>query len=174
MKLSVLSAIVCLSALAAPGIATPTPFEGRAKPNKCGPSGAHANGAPNCRVTPSGVSCSSYTIGGVGNTNAVELLTATWSATVTCTNNGGKTVAVKTQFPSSPDQQSLTPNTNGQLAVGPLSVAEPTDADFEGQAKCPNANWSKMLQPGSIALSSFQYTLTFNGFSCPFISQPPL
>ncbi|GFZ48457.1 hypothetical protein JCM24511_06205 [Saitozyma sp. JCM 24511] len=175
MKLSIIPAFVCLTALVAPSLATPTKFHERAKPNKCGPSGAHANGGPACSVSLDGtmVTCHSYTIGGVGNTNANEVLSATWTALVTCTNNGGKTVTVKTQAASAPFSDHLVPNTNGQLTVDPLTAKEPSTADFLAQASCPNPNWTKALQAGSPKFSSFLYTLTFVGFeSCgPFITQ---
>jgi len=46
----------------------------------------------------------------------------------------------------------------------------PSDAQFEAAATCPNGNWTKSVQGGSITLSSFTYTLHFAGFTGDFIT----
>jgi hypothetical protein len=46
----------------------------------------------------------------------------------------------------------------------------PSASDFEAMATCPNGNWTKELESGTVTLSSFTYTLTFAGFSGPYIT----
>src|SRR5262249_54829820 len=55
------------------------------------PTGTHVQtGTPGCTVGSNGnVSCSSFELAGVGNTNATANLSATYSATVVCINGGG-------------------------------------------------------------------------------------
>lgn len=139
------------------------------------PTGTHfsAGTAATCSVDPTTqlVTCSSYQLAGVGNSNATGALDTTYSATVNCTNNGGMTVPVKSSVQTAPTTTgSLSPK-NGKLTVPSLNSGPvPTAAQFEAQATCPNPNWTKSLQNGTITLSSFTYTLTFAGFSGPFIT----
>src|SRR6266513_4469192 len=139
------------------------------------PTGTHfsAGTSATCSVNPSTqlVTCSSYQLAGVVNSNATGALDTTYSATVDCTNNGGMTVPVKASAQTAPTTTgSLSPK-NGKLTVPSLNSSPvPTDAQFEAQATCPNPNWTKSLQGGTITLSSFTYTLTFAGFSGPFIT----
>lgn len=141
-----------------------------------GPSGAHyANGEaePVCTpLTPPGVSCTDSVIGGIGNTNANLSLTVTYSATVTCTNKGGNTVQVKTQFPKSSNLTLRPSAKNGQIAVPAVASSMPPNTDFEAQAVCPNPNWRKQMVANSAAMEGFLYTLTFVGFAGPFIEIP--
>jgi hypothetical protein len=140
---------------------------------KSAPSGTHLkSGMPGCSVDSSGnVSCAGFTLAGVGNTNAVEQLTATYTATVVCVNPGGNTSDSQHQgsFSSSTPPTTLTPDRNGNLIVTPLSVSAPTADQFIAQQTCPNPGWTPTLQ-GPITLQSFTYTLTFNGFSTPYIT----
>jgi hypothetical protein len=131
------------------------------------PSGAHFKGAarPSCSINGTTVTCSSYQIAGVGNRNAVATLEVNYTATVDCRNHGGKIVPVKSSV------QGATTNTgdiaprNGVLVVPQLSDATPpTEGKFLSQATCPNGNWTKELQGGTIRVSGFTYTLTFVGF----------
>lgn len=136
------------------------------------PNGTHfKSGTASCTVTGSGVSCSSYTLAGVGNTNATADLTATYTATVVCVNNGDNTSDSQHQgsFTSSTGPVPLHPTKNGNLPVPSLSATAPTAADFLAQQTCPNPNWTPTLGSG-ITLSSFIYTLTFAGFSSPYIT----
>ena len=141
-----------------------------------GPGGAHyANGEaePVCSpTTPPGVSCTDSIIGGVGNTNAALHFTVTYSATVTCTNRGGTTVAVKTQFPKSDSLTLRSSAKNGQLSVPAVASTMPANTDFEAMAVCPNPNWKKQLVPDSAGVAGYLYTLTFAGFVNPFIELP--
>ncbi|HJQ51818.1 MAG TPA: hypothetical protein VJ838_14985 [Gaiellaceae bacterium] len=136
------------------------------------PNGTHfKSGTASCTVTASGVSCSGYTLAGVGNTNATAALTATYTATVVCVNNGDNTSDSQHQgsFTSSTGPVPLHPSKNGNLSVPSLAATAPTAADFLAQQSCPNPNWTPTLGSG-ITLSSFTYTLTFAGFSSPYIT----
>jgi hypothetical protein len=138
------------------------------------PTGTHLqSGTIGCTVNSSTllVTCSSFQLNGVGNSNATGSLAATYSATVDCTNNGGKLVPVKSTAQSSPTSTgSLSPK-NGSLIVPQLTSGPvPTAADFEAAATCPNGNWTKSVEGGTITLASFTYTLTFAGFSGPYIT----
>ena len=141
-----------------------------------GPSGAHyANGEaePICSpTTPPGVSCTDTIIGGVGNTNAALHFTVTYSATVTCTNKGGNTVALKTQFPNSTNLTLRSSSKNGQLPVPAVTSTKPSNVDFEAMAFCPNPNWRKQMVPNSAGVEGYLYTLTFAGFANPYIELP--
>jgi len=136
------------------------------------PTGTHLQtGTIGCTVTGTVVSCSSFELAGVGNANATGSLIATYTATVQCRNHGGNIVEVKSQLTTAPTTTgSLSPK-NGRLAVPVLSSGPvPTAAQFEAQATCPNGNWTRETLAGSITLSSFTYTLTFAGFSEPYIT----
>jgi hypothetical protein len=137
------------------------------------PNGTHVqSGTPSCSVgTNNLVTCSSYELAGVGNVNATGSLDATYSATVQCRNHGGQIVEVKSQAESAPTSTgSLSPK-NGRLTVPSLNSGPvPSAGDFEAMATCPNGNWTKELESGTVALTSFTYTLTFAGFSGPYIT----
>ena len=139
------------------------------------PTGTHFSGGTSatCSVDASTmlVTCSPFELAGVGNSNATGALDTTYSATVNCTNHGGNLVPVKSSVQTAPTSTgSLSPK-NGKLTVPSLNSSPvPTAAQFEAQATCPNGNWTKSLQGGSITLTSFTYTLTFAGFSGPYIS----
>lgn len=140
-----------------------------------GPSGAHyAQGSaePVCTVDQAtqDVSCTGTTIGGVGNTNATAILSTTYSGTVQCRNRGGQIVEVKSQTTEATSSGTLRPSRNGQLIVPSLSSTAPTAEELEAKAVCPNGNWTKVLLPGSLDLTSYVYTLTFAGFNQPFVS----
>jgi hypothetical protein len=116
------------------------------------------------------VTCSTFELAGVGNANATGSLQATYTATVLCRNHGGQIVEVKTQIETAPTTTgSLSPE-NGRLSVPELTSGPvPTAEDFIAQATCPNGNWTKELS-GSVTLSSFTYTLTFDGFTGAYIT----
>ena len=138
------------------------------------PTGTHLQtGAIGCSVNPTTqlVTCTQFELAGVGNANATGSLVATYTATVQCRNHGGQIVEVKSQVTTAPTTTgSLSPK-NGRLLVPELTSGPvPTAADFTAQATCPNGNWTKELLGGTITLSSFTYTLTFAGFSTPYIT----
>lgn len=111
------------------------------------------------------VTCSSFELGGVGNRNAELLLTAEYSAIIDCRNPGGNVVeSHETTFEAS-NSATLSPSRNGRLRVGERSV----EPDLDLAEPCPNPNWTPEFQPGTLALDSFTYTLTFAGFTDPYI-----
>jgi hypothetical protein len=97
-------------------------------------------------------------------------LSVTYTVTYTCTNGGrqlvvaqGKTVAA----PGTPTR--LTPDKNGQLSVPATSVDAPATAGDTGSGSpCPNRNWTWTVS--SVTLDSYSYTLTFDGFNAPVVS----
>jgi hypothetical protein len=137
------------------------------------PQGAHyrqGSGEPVCTVTGLIVSCTGTEIGGVGNTDATLLLDVSYTATVRCRNRGGNIVDVKTQTTTAISSDDLTDVRNGTLFVSAVSSSSPTTQSFLDAATCPNGNWTKLLLEGTPDVSSFTYTLTFDGFTQPAIS----
>jgi hypothetical protein len=137
------------------------------------PSGAHFKGAarPSCSINGTTVTCSSYQIAGVGNTNANATLTVNFTATVDCRNNGGKVVPVKASVQgASTSTGDLAPR-NGVLVVPTLSSEgeTPPASQFLNQATCPNGNWDKLLRGGTIQATGFTYKLKFVGFDKPVV-----
>ena len=138
------------------------------------PTGAHfVHGVvPSCSVDGLTVSCNTYEIAGVGNTNADATLTASYSATVDCYNSGtnpnNPIESHTTSFSDTADSGQLSPK-NGRLTVPALSVS-PTTSDLQGAAYCPNANWTAVIRDGTLHLVSFTYTVTFAGFNGAFIT----
>jgi hypothetical protein len=136
------------------------------------PSGTHVQtGTPTCTVSGLLVSCSTYELAGVGNTNATATLRASYTATVNCRNHGGQIVPVKATAQSVPTTTGQLEPKNGRLTVPALNSGPvPTAAQFEALATCPNGNWTKEIVPGSRTLSSFTYTLHFTGFTGNYIT----
>src|SRR5215207_3933059 len=136
--IAVLSLLVTAFA-AVPALAAGTPVFDPA----AAPTGTHVQtGTPSCSFVTGtqNVTCSSYELAGVGNTNATATLVATYTGTVDCRNNGGKIVAVKTEtFDATSTTGMLAPE-NGRLTVPSLTATAPTVEEFEAQAECPNPN----------------------------------
>jgi hypothetical protein len=136
------------------------------------PSGTHfKSGTASCSVNSSGsVTCSGFTLAGVGNTNVTANLSATYSATVVCINGGGNPSDSQHQgtFTQASTSGTLQPK-NGNVTVPSLSATAPTEQQFLAQQTCPNPNWTPELQ-GPITLQSFTYTVQFVGFSGPYIT----
>src|SRR5215208_4266040 len=141
------------------------------------PTGTHLQtGTIGCSVdyTTGLVNCTSFELAGVGNANATGSLVATYSATVDCTNKGGKLVPVKSTLQTAPTTTGNLSPENGRLTVPSLSSSPvPTAAEFEAAATCPNGNWTKETLTSSIAVSGCTYTLTFAGFDSPYILIDP-
>jgi hypothetical protein len=134
------------------------------------PSGTHVQtGTIGCTDSATGVSCTTFELAGVGNTNATVSLAATYSATINCTNRGGELVEVHSDAVTTVTSAALTSSKNGRLVVPALSSTAPTNAQILAQADCPNPNWTPSVQPGSVMLESFTYTLTFAGFTSPYV-----
>jgi hypothetical protein len=136
------------------------------------PTGTHVQtGTPSCTVDRSlNVSCSSFELAGVGNTNATANLSVTYSATVVCINGGGNPSDSQHQgtFTASASTGQLSPK-NGRLTVPSLAATAPTEQQFLAQQTCPNPNWTPTI-PGGITLSNFTYTVSFQGFSGPYLT----
>jgi hypothetical protein len=154
--------LVALSASAASAAVTPGTYNASFN-DAAAPNGAHVSGrtAPTCTVTGLNVSCSSYQLAGVGNTNANANLSVNYSASVACRNGGGNLSDSQHQGSFTRDVPSgeLSPK-NGKMTVPALSATAPSPADFLAQQSCPNPNWIPELSSG-ITLESFEYTLTF-------------
>jgi hypothetical protein len=135
------------------------------------PTGTHyKSGSASCSVSGTTVTCTGYTLAGVGNADATASLSAIYTATVVCINNGSNPSDSQHQgsFSSTVSTGSLQPK-NGNLTVPSLSKSAPTAQQFLSQQTCPNPNWTPTLG-SAITLSSFTYTLTFAGFSGPYIT----
>jgi hypothetical protein len=135
------------------------------------PNGTHfKSGTATCTVGTSTVTCSGYTLAGVGNINATATLSVVYTATVVCINAGGNPSDGQHQgsFSSTTGPVTLQ-SKNGNLTVPSLTNTAPTEADFLAQQTCPNPNWTPTV-PGGITLQSFTYTLQFAGFSGPYIT----
>ena len=161
-----LAAVITFSAAASAG----TVFNPAAAPQ-----GTHVQtGTPGCTVGPNlNVSCNSFELAGVGNTNATANLSATYSATVVCINGGGNPSDSQHQgsFTASNSTGQLSPK-NGRLTVPSLAVTAPTEQQFLAQQTCPNPNWTPTI-PGGIKLSGFTYTVSFAGFTGNYITITP-
>jgi hypothetical protein len=132
------------------------------------PNGTHfKSGTASCSDS---VTCSGFTLAGVGNTNVRADLSANYSATVVCINGGGNPSDSQHQgtFTKAATSGTLQPK-NGNVTVPSLSTTAPTEREFLAQQTCPNPNWTPKLS-GPITLSSFTYTVQFVGFSGPYIT----
>jgi hypothetical protein len=92
-------------------------------------------------------------------------LTATYSATIDCTDKGRNLVESQTATFSASNTTTVTFPKSGQLSV-PAQSASP----FSPPQVCPNPNWTPSIRPGTLTLETFTYTLTFPGFSSPYIT----
>jgi hypothetical protein len=163
MLVMAVSATVAL-AVVAPGSYTPTAgsFDAANAPG----SSHLTSGSPSCTVNADrSIDCSAYVLGGVGHTNADVLLTASYSATIDCTNKGGNLVESHTAIFSDSSSGTVRSAKNGQLSVPTQSVSP-----FGAPQVCPNPNWTPSIRGGTVTLNSFTYTLTFAGFTSPYIT----
>jgi hypothetical protein len=133
------------------------------------PSGAHyRNGfaEPVCTLNQATdtVSCTGTTIGGVGNTAATVSLAVTARADLTCTNRGGNLVEPHSTSVTDTSTAREFPSRNGQIVIDSIQERI-TEGDVTGAFTCPNRNWTEDVQ--SITVTSFRYTVTFDGFSQP-------
>jgi hypothetical protein len=139
----------------------------------CAPQGAHfATGTsePVCTLDSATdtVRCTGTAIEGIGHTNATETLTLNASATVVCHNPGNDDV-VEPHTTTATDTTSvgLVPTKNGRIVVSPLSDSI-TPQDVEAQFVCPNPNWRE--EATEVTITSYTYTLRFNGFGCDVLT----
>jgi hypothetical protein len=173
MRKLVALATVLVVAVAFPAAASASVPPGTYGPNAGSFNSANApgsshltSGSPSCTVNADlSISCSSYVLGGVGNTNATVSLVANYSATIDCTNHGGNLVESHTSNFSASSTATVASTRNGQLTV-PTRSASP----FSAPQVCPNPNWTPSIRAGTLTLTSFTYTLTFAGFSSPYIT----
>jgi hypothetical protein len=157
--------LVALSVTAVLAVA-PGTYTGTVNPANAPASSHLASGSIECTVDQNlNITCPSYVLGGVGNTNATVLLSAIYSATINCTNHGGNLVEVHTANFSASSSATVASTRNGQLTVPTQSVSP-----FSAPQVCPNPNWTPSIAPGTLVLESFSYTLTFAGFPAPAVS----
>jgi hypothetical protein len=163
--LTLLMAVSVGAALAVdPG--TYTPNAGSFDPANAPGSSHVRSGTPQCVVNADlDVNCSAYVLGGVGNTNATVSLAASYSATIDCTNHGGNLVESHTSTFDDSSSATVPSTRNGQLRVPAQSASA-----FDAPQVCPNPNWTPSIREGTLELLSFTYTLTFAGFSNPYIT----
>jgi hypothetical protein len=169
MRKLVVLATVLVAAVAFPAAASavaPGTYAGTLNPANA-PSGTHLqSGAIQCVVGSNlSVTCPSYELAGVGNTNATVSLVATYSATINCTNHGGNLVESHTTTFSVSSTATVASTKNGRLTI-PSRSANP----FSAPQVCPNPNWTPSIAPGTLTLDTLSYTVTFAGFSLPAIS----
>jgi hypothetical protein len=132
----------------APGTYTPTADSFN---SANAPGSSHlTSGSPSCTVNAAlDVNCSAYVLGGVGHTNADVSLTATYSATIDCTNNGGNLVESHTTTFSDSSSATVTSSKNGQLSVPAQSASA-----FSAPQVCPNPNWTPSIRAGTLVVPS--------------------
>ena len=134
------------------------------------PGSSHlTSGSPSCTVNANlSIDCSAYVLGGVGHTNATVALTANYTAIVDC-NNGG----TNKNNPVESHTTSFSPSSTATVAStknGQLSVPAQSASAFGAPQVCPNPNWTPSIRAGTLVLNTFTYTLTFAGFTSPYIT----
>jgi hypothetical protein len=172
LRLSILAAALGVSALFVTSLVASAAISPPQFDSTAAPQGTHVSGrvSPSCSVSGLTVTCNSYQLAGVGNTNATANLSVTYSATVVCINGGGNPSDGQHQgsFTQGTSTGQLEPK-NGKLTVPSLTSTPPTEQQFLAQQTCPNPNWTPTI-PGGISISSFTYTLSFVGFDGAFIT----
>jgi hypothetical protein len=164
--LTLLAAVSVSAAFAAVAPGTYGPDAGSFNPANAPGSSHLTSGSPSCTVNAnSSIDCSAYVLGGVGHTNATVSLTANYSATIDCTNNGGNLVESHTATFAADSAATVASTKNGQLSVPAQSVSP-----FGAPQVCPNPNWTPSIRGGTVTLNSFTYTLKFAGFSSAYIT----
>jgi hypothetical protein len=93
------------------------------------------------------------------------VLSASYSATIDCTNHGGNLVESHTATFSDSSRAEVASTRNGQLRVPSQSASA-----FGAPQVCPNPNWTPSIRAGTLVLETFTYTLTFAGFGSPYIT----
>jgi len=163
------TAFAAVPALAqvAPGTYTPTADSFNAAN---APGSSHlASGTPSCTVNADlSIDCSAYVLGGVGHTNATVSLVANYSAIIDCFNPGtnpNNPIESHTADFTASSTATVASTRNGQLRVPAQSASA-----FDAPQVCPNPNWIPEIRDGTLELTSFTYTLTFAGFSSPYIT----
>jgi hypothetical protein len=135
------------------------------------PQGAHfAKGAaePVCTVTGTTVTCTGTAIEGVGNTNATVQLDVTSTISGVCHNPGTNSMVVEpfSESVTTTSSSELTSTKNGRLVVPAQTTTGTSTEEFLATFSCPNPNWTPEVTSNVL---SFEYTLTFAGFTEPVI-----
>jgi hypothetical protein len=135
------------------------------------PQGAHyARGSaePVCTVSGTTVTCTGTAIEGVGNTNATVTLAVTSTISGVCHNPGvnSKVVEPFSRSVTTETSSQLTSTKNGRLIVPAQTTTGTSTGDFLATFTCPNPNWTPEVTSNVL---SFEYTLTFAGFTDPAI-----
>jgi hypothetical protein len=135
------------------------------------PSGAHyakGYGEPVCTVTGTTVTCTGTQIEGVGNTNATVELSVTSTISGVCHNPGvnSKIVEPFSRSITTTTSSELTSTKNGRLIVPAQTTTGTSTEEFLATFTCPNPNWTPEVTSNVL---SYQYTLTFAGFTEPAI-----
>ena len=165
------AAVIAFSAAAWANVpaGTYTPTAGSFNPANAPGSSHLASGTVQCVVASNlNITCSPFVLGGVGHTNADVSLAASYSATIDCFNAGtnkNNPVESHTTTFSASSSATVTSSKNGQLSVPTQSVSA-----FSAPQVCPNPNWTPKIRAGTLVLNNFTYTLTFAGFSSPYIT----
>ena len=132
------------------------------------PSGTHLQtGSIGCTVgSDLSVTCTSFELAGVGHINAAVSLVANYTAGITCSNKGvnpnNDVESQATSF-SAADNFTATSSKNGRLSVR-QGAANPNASAANA---CPNKNWTATIT--NLTLVSFTYSVTFDGFTQPYI-----
>jgi hypothetical protein len=172
-RLGIITALLTLLMAVSAGVALAAVSPGTYGPDPGSFNSANApgsshltSGSPSCTVNADrSISCSAYVLGGVGHTNADVSLSASYSATINCTNHGGNLVESHTSVFSDTSSGTVRSSKNGQLSVPAQSVSP-----FGAPQVCPNPNWTPSIRGGTVTLNSFAYTLTFAGFGSAYIT----
>jgi len=135
------------------------------------PNGAHyAKGAgePVCNLDGTTVTCTGTAIEGVGNANAVVVLSVTSTISGVCHNPGKNNKVVEPFSRSITEDTSseLTSTKNGRILVPAQTTTGTSTGEFESTFKCPNPNWTPEVTSNVL---TFEYTLTFVPFTKPAI-----
>ncbi|KAI3579690.1 hypothetical protein IWW34DRAFT_913817 [Fusarium oxysporum f. sp. albedinis] len=135
------------------------------------PSGAHyakGSGEPVCTLSGLTVTCTGTNIQGVGNTNVNILLTVDATFTGVCHNPGNENVIDQfTESGPTTTEAIASSSKNGRLDV-PAQSATASSEQFLETFECPNPNWTPEVT--DVEVTSFEYTVTFEGFDEPAIT----
>src|SRR5215207_7531694 len=135
------------------------------------PQGAHyaqGFGEPICTVSGTTVTCTGTEIAGVGHTNATVELAVTSTISGVCHNPGtnDKVVEPFSESVTTTTSSELTSTKNGRLVVPAQTTTGTSTEEFLATFTCPNPNWTPEVTSNVL---SFEYTLTFEGFTEPAI-----
>ncbi|WP_050054104.1 hypothetical protein [Pseudarthrobacter siccitolerans] len=138
------------------------------------PQGAHfakGKAAPTCSLneTTATVTCTGTEFAGVGNTDATVNLSLTATFTGVCRNPGNRNIV--DPFTETVETEAapvtVTSDKNGRLVIpGGVKVDGTSAQEFQATFDCPNPRWLAQVTDVDY---SFEYSVTFEGFSEPAI-----